>query len=200
MEIPTALKRFVEIFQTLPGVGPRQAVRLAFFFINKGPGFQDDVSRVIADFKKIQICRDCFYIHENKSGLCNYCSDSNRDQSIIAIVEKGTDIISLENTKKFNGRYLILGDVRKKGILESDQKLRLKSLIGWIKKEKDGKAKEIIVAISPTLEGDMVANIIMAEVKPYAEKITRLGRGIPMGGEVEFADEETLGSAIERRS
>lgn len=200
MQIPQPLKRFVEIFQTLPGIGPRQAVRLAFYFVSRGQGFQSEVANAISDFQKIKICKNCFYIHENANGLCNYCTDPSRDQKIIAIVEKETDILSLENTGKFKGRYLILGDIRKKGVLESEQKLRLKSLIGWIKKEKEGHVKEIIVAISPTLEGDMIANMIAAEVRTYADKVTRLGRGIPTGGEIEFADEETLGSAIERRS
>jgi len=172
---------------------------LAFYFIKQGPSFQEDFIKTVGDFKNIGICKQCFYISEDKSGLCGFCSDENRNQSIIAIVEKETDIMSIENTKKFNGRYLVLGDIRKSGILEADQKLRLQSIKKWIEKELDGKAKEIIVAVNPTTEGDIISRIIAEDMKSFAEKVSHLGRGIPTGGEIEFADEDTLGSAIERR-
>ncbi len=199
MKMPKSINRFVEIFSRLPGIGPRQAIRLAFYFIRQGVGFQDEASKVIADFKKIKICKQCFYIHESESGLCEFCEDKKRNMGIIAVVEKETDVMSIENTGKFRGRYLILGDLRRAGVLETDQKLRLKSLESWIKKELGGKAEEIIIATNPTLEGEIIAGIITQELKPFAKKITRLGRGIPTGGEIEFADEETLGSAIEGR-
>lgn len=197
--MPRSIKRFVEIFSALPGIGPRQAIRLAFHFVRQGKAFQSEVVKVIADFRNISLCKNCFYITENKSGLCDYCEDKNRDQSVIAIVEKETDVLSIENTGKFYGRYLILGDLRRAGMLDTDQKLRLKSLKGWIEKELGGKAKEIIIATNPTAEGEIIAGIVAEELKPFAEKVSRLGRGIPTGGEIEFADEETLGSAIERR-
>ena len=200
MKIPKSIKRFVDIFSRLPGVGPRQAIRLAFYFIRQGKAFQDDFVKVVAEFKNIDICKQCFYLSEGKDGLCDFCSDKHRDQSTIAIVEKETDIMSIENTGKFNGRYLVLGDIRRSGILETDQKLRLQSFKKWIEKELGGKASEIIVAINPTAEGEIIAGMIGQEVKPFANKVTRLGRGIPTGGEIEFADEDTLGSAIERRS
>ena len=224
MKTPKSIKRFVDIFSTLPGVGPRQAIRLAFYFLRQGKAFQDDFVRVVEEFKNIDICKQCFYIAEEMSGpaspesreggLCVYCGDKNRNQSLIAIVEKETDIMSIENTGKYNGRYLVLGDIKRSGILETDQKLRLQSLKKWIEKElggparqshdgssrmAGGKADEIIVAINPTAEGEILAGIVSEEMRPVAKKVTRLGRGIPTGGEIEFADEDTLGSAIERR-
>jgi len=199
MKVPKSIKQFVDIFSRLPGIGPRQAIRLAFYFVRQGKAFQQDFLKAVENFKSISICKQCFYITEDESGLCDYCSDKNRDQSIIAIVEKETDILSIENTKKFKGRYLVLGDVKKSGIMEADQKLRLQALKSWIKKELDGKAKEIIVAVNPTTEGDIISALIAEEMKPFAEKVSALGRGIPTGGEIEFADEDTLGSAIERR-
>ena len=199
MKTPKSIKRFVDTFSRLPGIGPRQAIRLAFYFVRQGKAFQQDFVKVVRDFKNIGICKQCFYIAESEDNLCDFCSDKSRDQTVIAIVEKETDILSIENTKKFKGRYLVLGDIRKSGIMEADQKLRLQSLKGWIKKELDGKAKEIIVAVNPTTEGDIISSLIAEEVKPFAEKVSYLGRGIPTGGEIEFADEGTLGSAIERR-
>ena len=200
MKVPKSIRQFVDIFSRLPGIGPRQAIRLAFYFLRQGLAFQEEFIRTLENFKQIGICKQCFYISEDKTGLCGYCGDKNRDQSTIAIVEKETDLISIENTGKFNGRYLVLGDIRKSGILETDQKLRLQSLKKWIEKELGGKAKEIIVAGNPPTEGDIIPSIIAEDVRPFAETVSFLGRGIPTGGEIEFADEDTLGSAIERRS
>lgn len=200
MKVPKSIKQFVDIFSRLPGIGPRQAIRLAFYFVRQGKAFQQDFLKAVENLKDINICRQCFYIAEGKENLCDYCSDKNRNQGIIAIVEKETDILSIENTKKFNGRYLVLGDVRKSGIMETDQKLRLQSLKKWIEKELGGTTEEIIVAVNPTTEGDIISSLIAEEMRSFAKKVTRLGRGIPTGGEIEFADEDTLGSAIERRS
>lgn len=200
MRIPEAIKKFVQIFSELPGIGPRQAIRLAFYFIHQGAAFETEASKVIADLKKIKICRACFYIHENESGLCDICSDTKRNHKLIAIVEKETDLLSIENTRKFNGRYLVLGDLRKSGILETDQKLRIQSLKIWIKEKLGGRAEEIVVAVNPTTYGDLNASLIAKEFQGLAAKITRLGRGIPTGGEIEFADEDTLSNALERRS
>lgn len=199
MKTPKSIRQFVDTFSKFPGIGPRQAIRLAFYIIGQGVGFQKEVVRTLEDFKNVGICKQCFYIHENKSGLCDFCEDTKRDQDVIAIVEKETDVMSIENTDKFNGRYLVLGNIRKTGILGTEQKLRLQNLKSWIEKELGGKAKEIIVAINPTSEGDIIANVIVEDMKSLASKVSRLGRGIPTGGEIEFADEDTLGSAIERR-
>ncbi|MBI2506773.1 MAG: recombination protein RecR [Candidatus Colwellbacteria bacterium] len=199
MKVPSPLTRFVEIFSALPGIGPRQAVRLAFFFVEQGVAFEDEVAKTILGLKGIKICRQCFYIHQNENGLCGICADKNRNPRLIAIVEKETDLMSIENTGQFHGRYLILGDMRKTGILEAAQKLRLNSLKAWIEKELEGKAEEIIIALNPSPQGELLAGLITEEFKDLADKISRLGRGIPSGGEIEFADEETLGSALKRR-
>lgn len=115
------------------------------------------------------------------------------------LVEKETDLISLERPKKFNGRYLIIGELSKNGSLESYQKMRLNNLKTFIEKEFGGQAEEIVIATNPTSYGDLQAAIIAKEFEELTKKITRLGRGIPTGGEIEFADEETLGAALERR-
>ncbi len=196
--LPEPIKKFIEIFSTLPSIGTRQATRLAFKLISSGRAKIEETAEVVSDLKYLKICSRCFFVHQNKDNLCNICSDSNRQQNIIAIVEKETDLISLERTKKFKGRYLVLGELSKTGVLESIQKLRLNHLKDWIKKQ-GGQAEEIIIAINPTTFGDLNASMIAKELSPFAKKITRLGRGIPTGGEIEFADEETLGQALERR-
>ena len=121
------------------------------------------------------------------------------------IIEKETDLISLENTGKFTGRYCIIGSVPKTGILEDWQKLRLQSLKSFIEKGIDdgglgGKADEIIFGFNPTSLGDLQTSILVKELGPLTKKVSRLGRGLPTGGEIEFADDETLGSAVDRRS
>lgn len=199
MRVPSPLTKFVEIFSSLPGIGPRQAIRLAFHFITQGVAFNDEVAKTILALKGVKVCRQCFYIHQNEDGLCDICSDPNRNKKLIAIVEKETDLMSVENTGEFRGRYLILGDLSRTGILEAGQRLRLKSLKTWIEKELGGKAEEIIVALNPSPQGELMTNLIAEEFKGLTEKISRLGRGIPSGGEIEFADEETLGSALKRR-
>ncbi len=200
MRTPDSIKRFIEVFSALPGIGPRQAIRLAFHFIYKGSALSSEAVRALEELQKIKICKQCFYISTNDDSLCEICRDKKRNHKVIAIVEKDTDLISIENSGKYNGRYLILGDLRKKGILEPDQKLKLQSLIDWTKKLEGGKAEEIIIAVNPTSVGNLNAKFIADELKPYATKVTRLGIGIPSGGEIEFADEDTLGEALNRRN
>lgn len=201
--LPEPIKKFIEIFADLPGIGVRQATRLAFKMINSGKNKIDETAQAIADLKHLKICPQCFFVFQANpptgGTLCHICSDKTRHQNIIAIVEKETDLISLERTKKFKGRYLVLGEITKTGVLDSVQKLRLNHLKDWAKKQ-FGQAEEIIIAINPTTYGDLNASIIAKELEPFAKKISRLGRGIPTGGEIEFADDETLGSALERRN
>ena len=120
--------------------------------------------------------------------------------STIAVVEKATDLLSLEKTKKFKGRYLVLGDLKKTGVLASEQKLRLGALKTFIEALPGKKATEIILAINPTAYGDLNASMLKTELEPHARRFSRLARGIPTGGEIEFADEETLSGALEGRN
>ena len=197
--LPQPIKNFIDKFSRLPSIGPRQATRLAFKLISSGKNKIEETAKVISDLKYLKICRFCFFPHSNPDNLCDICLDKSRPQNTIMIIEKETDLVSLERPKKFKGRYLILGELLKSGVLESGQKLRLNNLKSFIKKELNGQAEEIIIATNPTVYGDLQAMIIAKEFNNMAKKITRLGRGIPTGGEIEFADEETLGQALERR-
>ncbi|MBU2101195.1 toprim domain-containing protein [Patescibacteria group bacterium] len=199
MQAPKGIKKLVDILSALPGIGPRQAIRLAFHLIRQGESFQKELEDSIRDLRSAKICSRCFYVHESSGQLCDICLDKNRDQSVIAIVEKETDLMSIENTGKFRGRYLVLGELGRGGVLESDQKLKLKSLKSWIGDELAGRAKEIIIAFNPNSQGDFIATQITNEMKDSADKVTRLGIGIPSGGEIEFADDETLGGALQGR-
>jgi len=198
--IPEPIKKFIEAFAKLPSIGPRLATRLAFYLTKLDKPTLNQLESAFDDLKKVERCEQCFFLKETGKKLCAICSDQKRDKTTIAIIEKETDLMSLEKTRKFIGHYLLLEELPERGVLEPAQKLRLQHLKERIKKELNGKAKEIIIALNLNTLGDFTADIIRQEFKDLAEKITRLGRGIPTGGEIEFADEETLSNALERRS
>ena len=198
--LPDPIKNFVDVFSKLPSLGPRQATRLAFYIASLGKNKVKEISAAIAGLTDLTTCSRCFRTHTGSGKLCSVCSDPTRNQKLIAVVEKETDLLSLEKTKKFNGWYLVMGELHKNSELEPEQKLRLSALKNFIKKELSGRAEEIILATNPTVYGDLNAATLKKELEEFAIKITRLGRGIPTGGEIEFADEETLGSAIDKRS
>lgn len=209
--IPDAIEKFIKLASRLPGIGPRQATRLGFFLAHQDKSDLEGLIKSLSEIKALKLCTQCFLPHANlpasggSNGLCTICRDPKRDFKIIAIVEKETDLISLEQTKQYSGRYLIIGDLRKDGVLESEQRKRLavlkESLNGNSSTGSErAKAREIILAFSPTTYGDLNASVIAQEVRAFAEKVTRLGRGIPTGGEVEFADEDTLSQALKNRN
>ncbi|AKM78260.1 MAG: Recombination protein RecR [Candidatus Wolfebacteria bacterium GW2011_GWE1_48_7] len=197
--LPQQIRNFIDVFAKLPGIGPRQATRLAFFLIGSGKSKINEAARGIIDLASIKVCTNCFFIHSNEGSLCGICENPHRVQNIIMIVEKETDLMSIERTRRFNGRYLIIGELTKGGILDATQKLRMSHLKNIIGKKLDGQADEVIIATNPTTYGDLNAMVIKNELEGYAKKFTRLGRGIPTGGEIEFADEDTLEQALERR-
>lgn len=197
--LPDEIKKFVEEFEKLPSIGPRQATRLAFRLISSGQAKLSDLADAVAGLKKVKICPRCFFIHSQNSKFCSICSDSSRTNDTFMVIEKETELMSIERTGKYKGKYLVLGELTRSGVLEPWQKLRLNSLKKIITDELGGKAKEIIIALNPTTYGDLNTSLIEKELKPFAEKISRLGRGIPTGGEIEFADEETLSHSLTRR-
>ncbi len=198
--LPDPIKKFTAAFSRLPGIGPRQATRLAFYVAGLGRTKIQEIADAIAGLASLTTCERCFRTQLGSGTLCSICADPTRSKNLIAIVEKETDILSLERTRKFNGWYLLIGELHKSGELEPEQKMRLTSLKKFIAKDSGGKAEEIILAVNPTVYGDLNASLLKKELEEYAGKITRLGRGIPTGGEIEFADEETLGSALDKRS
>lgn len=198
--LPEEIKKFVEEFSKLPSIGPRQATRLAFRLVLAGQSKVEELSRAVFGLKKIKVCPFCFFIFSGEQDRCNICKDPSREKDLFMIVEKETDLISIEKTNKYKGRYLILGELTKSGVLESWQKLRLNLLKKIIEKENDSKkAKEIIIALNPSTYGDLNSSLVEKELKDWAVKISRIGRGIPTGGEIEFSDEDTLIHSISRR-
>ncbi len=223
MRLPDPIERFIAKLSELPSLGPRQATRLAFHLLRMGENNMRELGDAVQGMCTVKTCSRCFFptqeseprpsqgvgvVSQNQGPLCDICRDPRRMQNIIMVVEKETDLMSLESSGKFSGQYLIIGEIPKTGILEEWQKLRLQNLKSLIQKELNGKApsagsgraEEIVLALNPTSTGDFNASLLARELEPFAKKISRLGRGLPTGGEIEFADDETLGSALERRS
>lgn len=200
MEIPDSLKKLAAELAELPAIGPRQATRLAFYLVHQGRNTTDLLAATLAGLNNLKTCERCFFIHENEGDFCPICENGARNERVVMIVEKETDLISLENTGRYKGRYLVLGDMPRTGLLSDEQRRRLAALGRTLASLPGGKAEEIILAFNPTGLGDFHASLVTKELAALTNKMTRLGRGLPSGGEIEFADDETLGSALERRS
>lgn len=190
---PDAIRKLASLLSQLPSLGPRQATRLAFHIASLPKEDALNLSEAARAVARLETCKNCFALSESGE-LCNICSDKRRDQTTVALVEKETDLLTLEKTKKYTGRYFIIGDLPKDGILNAEHKRRLERL------KKSGPFTEIILALSPTTYGDLNASILQQDLRGLAQKITRLGRGIPTGGEIEFSDEQTLESALKNRN
>lgn len=198
--IPKPILKFVEIFSKLPSIGQRQAFRLAFYLTRKKEINQHLFSALKNLAEDIKTCPQCFLPFEkNDNSLCPICSDPNRKKNLICIVEKEIDAFSIEKTKKYLGTYHILGNLIDPSDPKTYQTLKIEVLEKKIKNLPQKIAEEIIIALNPTTEGELTAMFLERKLKNLAKKITRLGRGLPTGGELEFADEETIKGALENR-
>ena len=179
----------------LPGIGRKTAQRLAFFILTMSQEDAKGISRAINELKeKARFCRECFSITEND--LCSICSNNSRDRSKLCVVEEPSNILVIERTGIFNGLYhVLLGALSPIDGLTPD-KLKINELVERVKKDS---IKEIIIATNPNTKGEMTAQYINEILKPFHVKVTRIAYGLPIGGDIEFADEVTLGKAIEGR-
>ncbi len=198
--IPDEIKQFIDAFSRLPLLGPRQATRLAFYLLGLDKTSLQDLSSALKNLASLGVCERCFFVKVGGQKYCGLCSDPKRNSRNIAIVEKETDLLTFEKMNKWNGHYLVLGKLAERGIWEQNQKTRLEKLKERIIGELGGSADEIVIALNATSIGDFTADIIREEFKTLSKKITRLSRGLPTGGEVEFADETTLLHSFEKRS
>lgn len=199
------IQKLIDSFSKFPGVGPKTAARFVFYLTKRGEKELDDLSKTISSLKaSLKTCNFCFSLFEEEGELCKICSDPSRDRSILCIIEKETDLVSIEKNKVYKGLYFILGGTVSTLRTKELKKLRLAELRERIKKpEKFGilgaSFKEIIVATNPTVKGEATALFLERKLKDLRKKITRLGRGLPVGGELEYTDKETLSSAFKSR-
>ena len=189
------LASLVKAFSKLPGIGAKTAARLALFLLRGTNDEAETLGQLLLILKeKVRFCRICGGITEDDE--CAICKDPARDRGIICIVEDPQDVLILEKTKQFKGLYHVLHGVLSPIDGITPDKLNLDSLKRRLREEK---AREVIVATNPTVEGDTTALFVAKSVAPPGCTVTRLARGLPMGGTLEFADDTTLVKAIERR-
>ncbi|OIP78641.1 MAG: recombination protein RecR [Candidatus Portnoybacteria bacterium CG_4_8_14_3_um_filter_44_10] len=196
--LPEPIKNLVDQLSKLPEIGPRAATRLAFFMLNQPDDYLKDFARAIEELKqKTKVCQNCFNLTTDTA--CVICSDTRRDQNTICVVEDILDIIPIERTKRYNGVYHILGGLIAPIEGLTPEKLRIKELENRIKnlQQKDkNKTVEIILAFNPTTEGDTTALYLQRVLSSLGIKITRLGRGLSTGSDLEYTDETTLINAF----
>ena len=193
-KLTDSVERLVEELSKLPGIGRKTAQRMAFYILKLRRDEALKLSQAILDVKdKVKYCSVCFNITEEDP--CNICKDTKRDRSIICVVEEPKDVLALEKTNQYRGLYHVLGGVLSPldGIGPDD--LRTKELMTRLKEN----VKEVIIATNPNVEGEATAIYLAKLIKPLGIKVTRIARGIPAGGELEYADTTTLANAIEGR-
>jgi recombination protein RecR len=199
MEYPSKLiERAIEEIAKLPGIGKKTALRLALHLLKESENNTLALSEALIDLRtKTKYCKQCMNISD--SDVCNVCSSHRRDRSIICVVEDTRDVLAIENTSQFNGLYHVLGGVISpiEGIGPSE--LNIDQLIIRIKEAQEP-VEEIIFALSPTMEGDTTSFYLTKKLKEYKLKMSTIARGIPIGGELEYADEITLGRSIVSRT
>jgi len=185
----------IEELGQLPGVGPKGAQRIAFFLLSCDPNDVKRLASVLLEVtERVKFCRVCFNVAEDDE--CRICKDGRRDESVICVVEEPKDVATIEKIREFRGRYHVLGGAISPidGVGPDD--LRIKELMTRLA---DSAVTEIILATDPNLEGEATATYLARMIKPMGLRVTRPASGLPVGGELEYADEVTLGRAFEGR-
>jgi recombination protein RecR len=207
-----SIEKLIKIFSKFPTVGPRTAARFVFYLLKIPP---EEIEKLLTSIKelreKIRICSLCFKPFEDGSkeeAVCSICSDRKRDGSLICIVEKEIDLEAIEKTKQYKGLYFILGGLFS-GLTKEENKKKLEKRVNQLierLKSRDSDVEEVILALNPTPEGEQTIFWLKRKLKniinPKTQKpirITQLGKGLPAGGELEYADEDTLLSAFQGR-
>jgi len=179
----------------LPGVGPKGAQRIAFHLLQAEPADVRRLAEVLLEVKqRVRFCSICFNVSEDEQ--CRICRDPRRDQSVLCVVEEYKDVVAIERTKEFRGRYHVLGGAISPIDGIGPEQLHIRELMTRLA---DGQLTEVILATDPNLEGEATATYLTRMLKPMDMRITRLASGLPVGGDLEYADEVTLGRAFAGR-
>ena len=189
------IQRLIDELSRLPGVGRKSAQRLAFYLLNIEETDARRLAQAIIDVKEqMRLCHRCFNV--TASAECTICRDVRRDPTLVCVVERAQDIAVIESTQEFRGRYHVLGGAISPIAGVGPDQLRMKELVARIDPEA---ITEVIVATNPTVEGDTTALYIARLLKPLGVKVSRLASGLPVGGDLDYADEITLGRALSGR-
>ena len=194
-DLAEPLSRLIAEFKRLPGIGVKSAQRMAFYVLRTGREDAERLSQAILDVKdKLGLCHRCNNITDSE--MCQFCSDTNRDNKVVCVVEEPHNILGIETTRGFSGRYHVLHGALSplRGI--GPESLKLK---GLVERVGEGEIEEVIVATNPTVEGEATAVYLARLLKPLGVRVTRIGMGIPVGSDLEFADDVTISKAMEGR-
>jgi recombination protein RecR len=197
MILPESIQSLITALERLPGIGPKSASRLAFYLLRTSEDIAQDLSTALANLKaNTAFCQECFNITEAGRERWEICESSKREGSIICVVEEALDVLALERTGGFHGKYHVLQGVLSpiEGVGPDD--LKIKQLVLRVA---SGAVKEIILATNPSMEGDATAQYLQRQLKPFDVHVTRLARGLPVGGDLEYADQSTLLRALSGR-
>jgi recombination protein RecR len=190
-----AVQDLIDELGRLPGIGPKSAQRIAFHLLAADPVDVRRLASALTEVKdKVRFCRVCGNVAEDE--LCRICADPRREESVICVVEEPKDVVAVERTREFRGRYHVLGGAISPidGIGPDD--LRIRELLHRLA---DGTVQEVILATDPNLEGEATATYLSRLIAPMGVKVSRLASGLPVGGDLEYADEVTLGRAFSGR-
>ena len=195
MQIAEPLAVAIEELSKLPSIGKKTAQRLALFILKMDDDRVDNLLKSIKELKtKLKSCSRCNNLSEDE--LCEVCKSNKRDKTIICVVEEASDVIAIEKTHEFSGLYHVLGGVLSPLTGITPDSLKIKELLKRFEKEK---IKEVILALNPDTEGETTSLYLAKLLKPLNMKVTRIARGLPVGGDLEFADEATIGRAMINR-
>ncbi|MFQ3548170.1 MAG: recombination mediator RecR [Armatimonadota bacterium] len=195
MQYAKPLARLVAEFEKLPGIGPKSAQRLAFYILRISEDEAKNLANAIADVKHhITQCPICFNYTDVEK--CEICTDPRRDESIICVVAEPKDVVAMEKTNEFRGQYHVLGGLISPMDGITPEMLKIKELLARIN---EGKIQEVILATNPTIEGDATAMYIAGLIKPMGLKVSRIAYGMPVGSDIDYADQPTLIKALQWR-
>ena len=197
MLLPEPIQKLINAFERLPGIGPKSASRLAFYLLRAPEDIPQDLSEALNDLKnKVAFCEECFNITEAGRTRCEICENTRRDSSMICVVEEALDVLALERIGAYQGKYHVLHGVLSpiEGVGPDD--IKVKPLLERVAR---GGVEEVILATNPSMEGDATALYLQSQLKPYGVHVTRLARGLPVGGDLEYADQNTLLRALSGR-
>jgi len=196
VQIAEPLLIAIEELSKLPGIGKKTAQRLAIFLLKSEDPQVDNLINAIKDLKlKLRFCDRCFNLSEDE--FCNICKNEKREKSIICVVEEASDVMAIEKTHEYRGMYHVLGGVLSPLSGVTPESLHIKELLKRFETED---FKEVILALNPDTEGETTSLYLSKLMKPFGITVTRIARGLPIGGDLEFADDATIGRAILNRS
>lgn len=195
MNYPDSLKKLIENFEKLPGIGEKTAERLAFSLLNFDEEFTSEFSESIKDIKKkLKKCNKCWNLTEEE--YCKICSDSNRDASLVCVVEDTKNLILFEKTGNYNGLYHVLGGLISPMNGVNPEDINIKSLFDRLEKDK---VKEVIIAVKPTIEGETTSLYLLKMLKNSKVTVSKIAHGVPLGSDMEYLDSLTLEMALNDR-